>query len=1318
MKNNVAKRILSILIVVLMMASIFPEYVMKAEAAVQTEITKYTPYTITLLEVSSEKFTEASERLEMFQVRVFDTEKGEIFAVVKFRGTSGYQDYWPSGVISGTFQIRDCAQPYEEELVLTYTLTSTSDPYFVSFRPFDVDFTIKITRPATEHTGDATCTTEGVCTVCGETYKAPCNYQWKQENGQHWQECTLDSTHAKVNAGSCSGGKATCTKKATCETCNFKYGKALGHDWSKLDGICARENCGTICTHSYIDGKCEHCEYECPHENQTGESCEVCGKSLHTHSFEYTAGLNGRIVATCVAADCALENGNGGTFTIFAPADLYADGTTAKEVVIDNQLVESVDYTVTYSTEDGNAPKTAGTYTASVTIGDATASVEYTLVKRNAAADMFVYTASESLVYDGTAKYATVEVSPEITGMGDITVTYYKDGVAVEPVDAGTYTVKASTAESDKYYALTDIELGSFTIDAKDISDGLIILGDALTYNGEEQTQTVEKVLATGTAPEATFDVSGNKATNVGVYLLTVTGTGNFTGKAKLTFEIAVDMNGVDFEKLHALNVKSSDKESIEYIYNQVDNASGGYADAEKKAEWNLIKNDCNELLLMINSVTSHLENLKEEVAEYDIDTVTSADYDYLEDLYESEAQWLYDFTENYTDEEINEFSDALDDISALQKRISDVRKEFDRVIEEVEKYSLETVTSDNKADIEQLVADINVLTDGQNITTDERARLELYGTACDRFLTVIAETKSEYERLLEAANSYDEATVTSDDVADLEKLNDDIYALALTDNLTAEEKANLQAAHDKVIALLDKLVGISDEIKRIIEKVDAYVFESVKSSDKADIEQLIADIKALLDTQNLTADERTLLETADETCDKLIAKIDETVAEINRINEATNAYNIDTVTSADKADIERLIADIKALTDGDNLTESERAQLVQNDEALDALLAKINATAGEIARIDEAVNGYDEETVKSTDKADLEQLKADIKALTDKTNITEDERTKLGELDATLDSLIKKIDDTAAEIARIDEAVNGYDAEAVTSADVPALGKLIDDIEALTGGQNITEDERAALEANDEAIDALVEMLTEVAEEIKRVDEETKSYDIDNVKSTDTEALAQLKDDVQALIDSGNTTENEKTALQEMVDKVEAFENRIEEIETQLEGIGDFEEGFNSETVTSDSKQAIEEAIAEIEAVNPDNLTDEQKAEYDEIKAELETLLEEIEKAGAEVEALGAELEMFDEERVTIFHKDEIEALKAKADELLADDNMGEAEKAKLEEYKAQCDNLIEIINTPAEYFSMRLFYFVWDALNWLSSHVVFIFNWIAAMF
>ncbi|MBQ2973593.1 MAG: hypothetical protein IJE19_04505 [Clostridia bacterium] len=350
-------------------------------------------------------------------------------------------------------------------------------------------------------------------------------------------------------------------------------------------------------------------------------------------------------------------------------------------------------------------------------------------------------------------------------------------------------------------------------------------------------------------------------------------------------------------------------------------------------------------------------------------------------------------------------------------------------------------------------------------------------------------------------------------------------------------------------------------------------------------------------------------------------------------------------------------------------------------------------------------------DNVKSSDKEAIEAVAQQIEnAVTD---LADDEKkAEYKVITDKCDELLSKINDTANEIERIDEAVNGYDKETVTSADIPELSKLIDDIKALTDGDNLTEDEKAALEETDKAIDELIEKLAKVAEEIKKADEAVKSYDEETVKSTDSEDLAQLKEDIQALIDSDNTTENEKTALEEMIKDIEGLEDKIEEIETQLERIAGIENAYNPETVTSDDKSAIENAIAEIEAVNPDNLTDEQRKEYEEIKAGFEALLDRISAATLQVDAVGEVLATFDADRVTIFWEDDIEALKTKIDEILADENMGEAEKAKLNEYKAECDNLIVIIHTPVEYFSLRLFYFIWDLILWIWNSVVNVFS------
>ncbi len=157
----------------------------------------------------------------------------------------------------------------------------------------------------------------------------------------------------------------------------------------------------------------------------------------------------------------------------------------------------------------------------------------------------------------------------------------------------------------------------------------------------------------------------------------------------------------------------------------------------------------------------------------------------------------------------------------------------------------------------------------------------------------------------------------------------------------------------------------------------------------------------------------------------------------------------------------------------------------------------------------------------------------------------------------------------------------------------------------------------------------------------------------------------------------------------------------------------------------------AVDEAIEKANALNKDDYSDFSTVEnaisavdrsknitqQDEVDAMAQAIFNAIDAVIAaenqkSVEAIGAELEKFDENRVTIFWENEIEALKAKIDELLADENMGEKEKSKLNEYKAQSDKLIEIINNPVEYLSLRLFYFIWDCLTWKYNGILGIFS------
>lgn len=178
--------------------------------------------------------------------------------------------------------------------------------------------------------------------------------------------------------------------------------------------------------------------------------------SAHQHNWGFTS--NG----ATITATCSKCSASGGSVTINKPAyTTYGDGQSEKATLTENswQGLAVNEDAITYtkgSTSLEAAPTDAGTYTASITVGDATASVEYTIQRADPKASDFTFAAPSPLTYDGNAKTATVKPNTGINGMGAVTVKYFKNGVETEPKDAGDYTVKVSVAEGANYNATTD----------------------------------------------------------------------------------------------------------------------------------------------------------------------------------------------------------------------------------------------------------------------------------------------------------------------------------------------------------------------------------------------------------------------------------------------------------------------------------------------------------------------------------------------------------------------------------------------------------------------------------------------------------------------------------------------------------------------------------------------------------------------------------------------------------------------------------------------------------------------------------------------
>ena len=194
----------------------------------------------------------------------------------------------------------------------------------------------------------------------------------------------------------------------------------------------------------------------------------------HTHEWTYS-GVDNTITAKCSKSGCPAPDG--GIVTINKPAHTtYGDGKEATATVtstLDSSITKSA---ITY--KKGNdildaAPTDAGTYTASITVGEGenakTASVEYSIEKATPhvvnwmgyprgwtfTENTPIANPTELLIANGTFEDVTRFEWYNASKNADDT---YTEGAKLDgnPTDAGDYIIKAVFEESNNVYAAAD----------------------------------------------------------------------------------------------------------------------------------------------------------------------------------------------------------------------------------------------------------------------------------------------------------------------------------------------------------------------------------------------------------------------------------------------------------------------------------------------------------------------------------------------------------------------------------------------------------------------------------------------------------------------------------------------------------------------------------------------------------------------------------------------------------------------------------------------------------------------------------------------
>ena len=267
-------------------------------------------------------------------------------------------------------------------------------------------------------------------------------------------------------------------------------------------------------------------------------------KTPHTHSFTYTAS-GATITATCTAAGCTLPPSTEGgidhvaTLTIAANGGTY-DGTTAYGATItDGNSIQGdakVQYQKkndgSYGTATETAPTDAGDYKASITVGGATASVEYTIAQAtttitvNPTAGDITYgqTLANSSLTGGTASVA-----------GSFT---WKDSTIAPAVsDSQTTNYDVVFTPTDGNYGTAECKV-KLTVNKADSAVTKAPTAKTLTYTGSPQALVsagtaeggeIQYALGTMDAATEPYTTSIPAKTDAGTYYVWYKAVGDST---------------------------------------------------------------------------------------------------------------------------------------------------------------------------------------------------------------------------------------------------------------------------------------------------------------------------------------------------------------------------------------------------------------------------------------------------------------------------------------------------------------------------------------------------------------------------------------------------------------------------------------------------------------------------------------------------------------------------------------------------------------------------------------------------------------------
>ena len=270
-----------------------------------------------------------------------------------------------------------------------------------------------------------------------------------------------------------------------------------------------------------------------------GYQCDICGewygrKNEAAHTLSYSA--NGNIITESCSVGCGYSE----TATIIARDATY-DGLVHNTAIVNySEGWKGGELTISYANNTN-----AGTATASITVGEATATVDFIIAK-----------APLTVMADAKIKSYGDE-NPTLTYtaeglLGGDTLTSALTGALSreEGENVGSYAITLGTLSADNY--TISFEGADFTIQAKEVTEPIVTLDQtSYQYDGNvKEPKVISIVVDSRTLTEGTdYTVSYEDNVYVGNYATVVINfMGNYDGTFRKWFTITQDPDTTEFD--------------------------------------------------------------------------------------------------------------------------------------------------------------------------------------------------------------------------------------------------------------------------------------------------------------------------------------------------------------------------------------------------------------------------------------------------------------------------------------------------------------------------------------------------------------------------------------------------------------------------------------------------------------------------------------------------------------------------------------------------------------------------------------------------